>query len=394
MPAARDFAPDKLILAVATGCFLGYVGYLAMMFAAREWIVDANGHPLATDFVALWTAGHLALQGAARAAYDPHLRHAAQVAVVGHNFQGYFDWAYPPIFLFVVTALAKLPYATAFVTWITLTLATYAASIGTITHQRGAIMVALAAPWTFAVMQVGQTGFLSAALIGAVLSNLERRPLLAGLVLGLVSYKPQFGLLFPLALAAGGYWRAFAWACVSVVVTVVLSAIAFGYDTVFAFVAQLPESSKTLLTQGGVGWNKLQSFYGLTRWLGGTDTAGWTVQIIVTAIAAAGIVALWRSRAGYDLKAAGLCAAALLATPYVFGHDMPILAIGFAFLFRQRAFDSIEYLAVGAAFLFFLAFAFLAIPIASFASLALVALVVRRLSIFRDRPPELKDDTH
>jgi arabinofuranan 3-O-arabinosyltransferase len=385
MSAARDFAPDKLILAVATGCFLGYVGYLALMFAGGHWIIDANGHPQATDFVALWTAGRLALRDAALAAYDPRLRHAAQVAVVGHAFRGYFDWAYPPIFLFVVTPLAKLPYAGAFLVWVALSLAAYAASVGAIAQQRTAAMVALAAPWTFAVMQVGQTGFLSAALVATVLLNLERRSLLAGIVLGLVSYKPQFGLLFPFALAAGGYWRAFAWASVSVVVAFLLCGVVFGTDTLAAFASQLPESSKTLLTQGAVGWNKLQSFYGMTRWLGGTNAAGWTVQAIITASVAAGVVALWRSRADYNLKAAGLCAGALLATPYVFGHDMPILAIGFAFLFRQRAFDAIEYLAMGAAILFFLAFAFLAIPVAFFASITLVVLIVRRLSSSQSR---------
>lgn len=379
MPTERALAPDKLILAVAAGCFLGYVGYLAMMLTQGGWIIDSGGHPLPTDFVALWTAGRLASHGAAAAAYDPHLRHAAQLAVVSHNFRGYFDWAYAPIFLFVVAALSVLPYTAAFITWMTLTLIGYAAGIGAITQARAAVIVALAAPWTFGVMQVGQTGFLTAALIAAVLLNLERRAVLAGLVLGLLSYKPQFGLLFPLALAGGGYWRAFIWACVSVVVALALSGVIFGFDTLAAFVAQLPQSSTTLLTQGGVGWNKLQSFYGLARWLGAGNVAGWTAQAIISAGAAAGVVALWKSNADYNLKAAGLVGGALLATPYVFAHDLPILAVAFAFLYRQRAFDGIEYLALGAAMLFFLVFAFLAVPVASFASVVLVMTIARRL---------------
>ena len=380
MAQARDFAADKLILAVATGCFLGYVGYLATRFVAGGWIVDASGHPEPTDFVALWTAGRLATHGSAFAAYDPHLRHAAQLAVIGHNFSGYFDWAYPPVFLFVVSLLATLPYALAFILWTTLTLAGYALGVGAITHARAAVMVALAAPWTFAVMQVGQTGFLAAALIATVLLNLERRAAISGMVLGLLCFKPQFGLLFPLALAAGGYWRAFIWAGVSVLALLALSAAVFGFDTLVAFWTQLPLSSQALLTQGGVGWTKLQSFYGLARWLGAGDAAGWTAQAIVTLGAAVAVVALWRSKSDYNLKAAGLCTGVLLATPYVFAHDMPVVAIAFAFLFRHRAFDTIEYLGFVAALLAFLAFAFLAIPLCSFASLALAALLVRRLS--------------
>ena len=379
MAPTRGFSSDKLTLAVAAGVVAGYVGYLVQLFAAHGWIVDANGQPLPTDFMSLWTAGHLALRGESLSAYEPHLRHAAQLAVVGHSFHGYFDFAYPSIFLFVVAALATLPYASAFLTWTLLTLALYAATVAAITRSNRAIIVALAAPWTFAVIEVGQTGFLSAALIGAVLLNLERRALIAGVALGLLAYKPQFGLLFPLALAAGGYWRAFGWACFFTATAFALAGIVFGFQTFAAFVHQLPASADALLRQGGVGFNKLQSAYGITRWLGGGDGAGWTAQAIVTAGVAAAVVTLWRSRASFELKAAGLCAATLLATPYVFAYDLPLLAVGFAFLFREHRFDIFELFAIAAALVFFLAFALFAIPLALFSSAALAVMILRRL---------------
>jgi hypothetical protein len=378
MSQTHRFASDKLVLAVASGCVAGYIGYLAQLFTSHGWIVDAGGHPIPTDFMALWTAGQLAVKGQVLAAYDPHLRHAAQLAVVGHPFGGYFDWAYPPIFLFAVAALAKLPYAAAFLTWMALSLAFYAATIAAIAGSYRAAVLALAAPWTFAVIEVGQTGFLTAALIGAVLLNLERRPLVAGALLGLLSFKPQFGLLFPLALAAGGYWRAFGWAIISVAIAFALSGVVFGFETLAAFVHQLPMSADALLSQGGVGWNKLQSLYGITRWLGGGDTAGWIAQALATAGAAAAVWILWRSHSSYNLKAAGLCAGTLLATPYVFVYELPVLAIAFAFLVRERRYDTFEYLAAVAALIFFLAFALLAIPVAVFSSVALAATVLHR----------------
>jgi len=306
------------------------------------------------------------LRGQTLSAYEPHLRHAAQLAVVGHSFPGFFDFAYPPNFLFVVAALAILPYASAFLTWTALTLALYAATLAAIARSNRAIIVALAAPWTFAVVEVGQTGFLTAALI-------------AGVALGLLTYKPQFGLLFPLVLVAGGYWRAFGWACLSAAIAYALSGIVFGFETLAAFIHQLPASADALLRQGGVGFNKLQSVYGITRWLGGGDGAGWIAQAIVTAGAAVAVVALWRSRTSFDVKAAGLCAATLLATPYIFAYDLPLLAIGFSFLFREHRFDIFELLAIAAALVFFLAFALLAIPLALFSSVALALMVLRRL---------------
>ena len=56
----------------------------------------------------------------------------------------------------------------------------------------------------------GQTGFLTAALLTGGVLCLERREALAGILFGLLAYKPQFGLLIPLVLVAGGYWRAIA----------------------------------------------------------------------------------------------------------------------------------------------------------------------------------------
>ena len=379
MLAAHAKAPDKLIVAVAAGCSAGYVAYLIMTFARHGWIVDAGGNPIATDFIALWTAGRSALQGEAASSYEPHLRHAAQVAAIGHNFKGYFDWAYPPPFFFVVAALARLPYTVAFLGWIGLTFASYGAAMAAIAKSPTALVLAFAAPWTLANILVGQNGLLTAALIGIVLLNLERRPLLSAAALACLAYKPQFGLLFPLALAAGGYWRAFGWTCVAVLVALALSGAVFGFDTFGAFLNELPKSTRTLLAEGGTGWNKLQSVYGIMRWLGSADWLAWTLHALVAIVSAAAIVKLWRSDADFSLKAAGLCAGALFVTPYVFAYDFATLGIGYAFLYRVRRFDSAEYLLIGAAVLFYLASALVAAPLAPFAVAGLVVMIVRRL---------------
>jgi len=379
MPAKHDLAPGKLCVAVAAGCAAGYIAYLIMTFARHGWIVDASGKPIATDFIALWTAGRSALSGEAASSYEPHLRHATQVAAVGHDFKGYFDWAYPPPFFFVVTTLARLTYATAFLAWISLTFAFYGTTLAAIAKSRAALVLAFAAPWTLANLMVGQNGLFTAALIGIVLLNLERRPLVSAIALACLAYKPQFGLLFPLALAAGGYWRAFGWACVAIIVIFALSGIVFGFDTFSAFVNELPKSTRTLLAEGGTGWNKLQSTYGIMRWLGNVDWVAWTAHAVVAIGAAAAIVILWRSGADFALKAAGLCAGVLLVTPYVFAYDFAILGIAYTFLYRARRYDGAEYLLIGAAIVLYLTSALLAAPLGPFAVASLVIVIVRRL---------------
>ena len=78
-------------------------------------------------------------------------------------------------------------------------------------------MLALAAPMVLNNALVGQNGFLTAALIGGTLYLMPVRPILAGICLGLLSYKPQYGLLFPLVLIAAAQWRTFFSAAVTTV---------------------------------------------------------------------------------------------------------------------------------------------------------------------------------
>jgi hypothetical protein len=370
---------EKLLVACAAGTVFAYAASLAIMFAAHQWLLDAQGRPLIADFLAVWSAGGLARGGTALAAYDPHLQHAAEAAEAGHDFKGALGWPYPPFFLLVAAGLTSLSYAWAFAIWTSTTMAGYAATVGAIAKSRTAILLALAAPWTLVTLFVGQNGFLTAALIGLVLLTLKRRPILSGIFLGLLTYKPQFGLLFPLALAMGGHWRAFIMACLSALTLIALSNAVYGPAAFAAFFHVLPQTAQTLLDEGAVGWSKLQSVYGLARWLGLSSAAGWTAQAMMTLACAVAVARLWRSGAPRALKAAGLAAATLLATPYLFVYDLPVLAVAIAFLYRDRPFDRIEFAALGLALVCVAAFAFVPVPTGLFAILVVASLILRRL---------------
>src|SRR5215469_16993780 len=271
----------------AGGLALAYPAYLALMFRAHAWILSAQNRPTVSDFLEVWVAGRTALAGQPSAAYDPVLHHAAEVAAAGHEFQHYLWWHYPPLFLFVAAGLALIPYVPAFIGWLVSTLAFYSVTIFAIARSRAALLVACASPALFINAIGGQGGALNAALIGAALTTLESRPLVSGIFLGLLTYKPQFGVLFPVVLIAGREWRAFLSAAVTSLLGLFLSWIAFGGDTFRAFFHFLPLATNSLLVRGDNGWQNLQTVYGLVRWLGFTDAAGWAAQGIVVALTAA-----------------------------------------------------------------------------------------------------------
>jgi len=360
------------------GTLFAYAVSLGFMWTAHSWIIDAHGHPAITDFLAIWSAGSLARNGLAPTTYDPHLLHLSEVTAAGHEFRGFLSWYYPPAFLFVAAGLACVGYAWAFVVWGFATVAGYATVIGAITKSRAAILLALAAPWTLAGLIIGQNGFLTASLIGFALLTLEGRPIVSGILLGLLTYKPQFGLLLPLALAVGGRWRVIAWAAATAISINVLSALFFGLETFSAMARSMPLATQTLLGEGAVGWGKLQSVYGLARWLGLSSAAGWTAHATVVTLCITMLAWLWSGSRSQSLKSAGLAAAALIATPYTYIHDFPVLAVAIGFLYRDGTFDRLESATLGFVLVCVIAFAATGAPCGVFAAIAIASFVLRR----------------
>jgi hypothetical protein len=331
------------------------------------------------DFLAPFTAGRMALDGRALAAYDAQVHHAAEAALVGHPFSGGLAWPYPPHFFFVTALLALLPYTLAFIAWSLATLALYAAVVGRIAHDRVAAILALAPPFVLGGLIAGQNGFFTAALLGGALLALDsRRPLLCGVLLGVLTFKPQFGILVPFALAAGGQWRAFVAAAVSGAILLLAAGAVFGFATIPAFLHAVPATTTNLLVHGEVGLNRIQSVYGAVRWVGGSERLAMVLQALVSLSCLGFVIALWRSSAGLALKAAGLAAGVVLATPYVFVYDLPFLSIALAFLYRARNFDRVEITGALAALFPLVAFTATPTPVALLSSVIVAALVARR----------------
>ena len=178
----------------------------------------------------------------------------------------------------------------------------------------------------------GHNGFLTAALIGAALAQLDRRPALAGVLLGLLAYKPQFGLLFPVILVASGRWRVFAAAAATVAALTAITTAALGVSVWDAFLASTRFTRIVVLENGETGWQKIQSVFSVVRMWGGPVALAYAVQGSVTLALAAAMAWLWRAPVDFALKAAGLVIAALLATPYSLDYDMTALAPAIAFL--------------------------------------------------------------
>jgi arabinofuranan 3-O-arabinosyltransferase len=310
-----------------------YLIYFAILYRAGTWIVDKAGVPIYTDFANAWMAGMQVLHGNAAALYDPGQIAKVQAALFAPTPYFYPNWPYPPTYFLILAPFALLPYAWAFFTWDLVTLLGCVAVVYLIVGRRTAIALTLAAPFTAWNFLAAQNGFLTASLLGASLLSLERRPILAGAFIGCLSYKPQFGILLPVALVASRQWRAIASAAATIAVLAGVSIAAFGAGVWEAFPGQLMAQTGVNFPAGpDASWGYLQSVYGLTRALHGGAALAWAAQGATTLGAGVIVWLVRRSGVRYPLKAATLSAAALLATPYAFAYDMAAIVIPAAFL--------------------------------------------------------------
>jgi hypothetical protein len=347
-------------------------------YFAHWWIFDEHGFGIPTYFINVWSAGKLVGEGHPAFAYDWNIQKQLQVAVLGQSYDGNFAWHYPPPFLFVAGLLAQFPYAVAYIGWAAVSFIPYLFMMRAIVGRWFGLVLAAAFPVVLTNTLVGQNGFLTASLIGGMLILLPMRPVLSGICLGLLSYKPQYGLLFPLVLIATSQWRVFFTAAMVAAAMAMASWLAFGSESWQAFAHWLPMFSQAFLTEGRAYWGKMQSIFALVRFFGGSEQLAWVFQWIMTSTVAIALVVLWRSRIPYSLKAAALATGTLLVTPYLFLYDVMVLAIPVAFLVRlglSHGFPRYELPALGLVAFLLMFYPLFAAP-TGFAATLIVAVLI------------------
>jgi Glycosyltransferase family 87 len=325
---ARARGYSLILLGICTIAIAGWI-------AVSDGLIDRNGKPLGTDFSNVYAAGALTWQGRPAEAYQPALQHAEEKAVFGGREVPFYGWHYPPFFFAIAVLVAAVPYSWGLAIWLAASLAAYLATMRAILPRPETLLIAAAFPAVFVNIGHGQNGFLTAALLGGALHWLDRRPWLAGALIGLLAYKPQFGVLIPVALLAGGRWSSIAAAAATVATLLAVSFVTLGGDVWHAFADSMTFTQTVVLEQGSTGWEKIQSVFSAVRMWGAGVHLAYAVQIALALMLATSLGWLWHSDAAFELKASALATASLLATPYVLDYDLVALAVGIVFFARH-----------------------------------------------------------
>lgn len=301
--------------------------------------LDVTGHQIGRDFIGVWAGPQLAFSGAMQTLFDLPGYHAAIGKLFGQPLP-FHNWGYPLFTLVAFWPLAQLPYFWALAVWTAGLFAAFAGiTLAPLDRQQRApaLLVLIAAPACLINIVGGQNGFLSAALFLGGILWIERRPVVSGILFGLLTFKPHLGILLPFVLVALGAWRVIASAVVTAALLVATSVLVFGVEAWLRYFEVVGPFQVMLLQRfEGFYTYMMASVLAGARTFGIPYSAALALQVAVAVPVVAATVWAVRKTADPCRRAFVLATAAPLVTPYAFDYDLTAVAAVLVWLLFGR----------------------------------------------------------
>lgn len=321
----RPLPPGLDLAAVGAALFLllGVPFYLLTLQTGVGIPRDGTSLVVGRDFLNLWMVGRAAWEPDPARYYDIATYLAALGDQVGPGYPGQL-WSYPPSTLLIGAPFGLMPYLPALLLWTLAGLGAFAAALRLWTRDWRVIAVLLASPAALFGILSGQFACLAAAIILSVLHWRESRPWLAGILLGLLTVKPQLGLLFPVLLLVTRNWRAILGACASAGGLALVVALLWGPDIWRVYLAQgIANQSLVLSDPDHLAGPFMATLFMNLRSAGVSIPLASVAQTLLSIAAVALTVWHFRARPAADDGQANLlflaCAASV--TPYMLSYD-------------------------------------------------------------------------
>jgi hypothetical protein len=332
--APLEWLTGQRLLFASHAIVLVYVAFVCVWaWVGKGFSEPSAGRP-GGDFTIFWAASHVILHGSPWQVYDHQAFTAAQLKLFGGFANGYsLPLVYPPAYLLFLAPFCLLPFGAAYLLFVAagvflFTKAVLAVSrldecIGVACRMgqglgslRSAAIVIAALPCVFIAAVIGQNSLFTAALAAFAVFWLDKRPICAGLCVGLLVMKPQLAIVFPFVLIAARAWKVIGVAAATALAATLLGVFVGGVNSIEGFLVNGSLFRSTLIEHGQLFWFTSPTPYSALRTAGFAAGPAYTVQAAVAGLAIWAAVHVWRTTRDVRLRASILVVAALLASPY------------------------------------------------------------------------------
>jgi alpha-1,2-mannosyltransferase len=314
---------------------IAYLTFAGLPPIGKPW-VDATNFVYGRDFLNTWMGGRSMFSGGPAAWFDFETYNAALRKMLGTTHYLEHFWSYPPHVMLFIWPFGLMPYLPAYIAWCAVGIALYLLACSSAIPRQRMLFLAVA-PGIAVCIFFGQNGFYTAALLIGGLLNLDRRPVLAGVLFGILTVKPQLGLLLPVILLLDRRWLTIASTVVTTAVLVALTSMLFGWQVWIEFYQKVVPQQQWLTTHAGdLLFAMVSSVFFGARLVHLPPSIAWALQGIVAALAVAALVWTYWRRRDPALSLAFLVTATFLVTPYILNYDMVVFGFVVALL-RDRA---------------------------------------------------------
>ncbi len=326
-------------LVLCAGILIGLRYHLAL------WTFDDHGFSSLSDrlpywdFTNLWAGGRMALDGHVVWLFDVDNYRAALRQMFSPDLPDQ-EWSYPPGILIFGAPLALLPIFSAYFVWTFGTIFCLWLAVRPLKLDKAAEAAILVCPAVFINAIFGQNGALTTALLIGGLAAAPMRPILAGVLFGLLTVKPHLGILIPFCLLASGNWRAIVAAALSAAALFILTGLLLGSEVWVLFWTNTRPLMTAILEAPypqPYQSNAATMFF-LARAFGSGLTTAYAMQAVATIAAISAAVWIWLPwrQAEHRERVVLTAVLATLATPYGYSYDTIGLAVAVAYLFSTR----------------------------------------------------------
>lgn len=333
--------PRALLMFGAVLCGLLLLAYTFTLRSEHSYIYDRNGYVLGVDFVNSWMMGRAALtEQTPGENYDIEHYTGKLRALFGEDYR-WQQWSYPPNYVAAMAPFGALPYLLAWSVWLVLSLGILWLAVRAREGQGTATFYAtlMLSPAAFIGLMSGQMIFLFTAAQILCFYWMDRKPVRAGVLLGLVSLKPHLGVLYPIFLASTRRWRMAVAAAVVTLLLVALSIAMLGVETWQAFLGNGIDQQYTYVLRNTAPTiiQMMPTLFMDMRELTGSHTLAMGLQIA----AAIGVACLLLTPRFRRLAATPqllvFATASVLLTPYLMAYDL--LFFTYALVRYAREYD-------------------------------------------------------